>query len=188
MHLHPLKSPLFLAVLFAGAGIFHWMTHMTYFIVVSSWFARSLDHLVSQHQKEKKRNLGEMCAFQCRAIADRKMHACVPARLPVIGCSHMHVQRPPVAAADRVFSFLFLHRETTSGVHSWSFLLRPRSTTGTRSSPALCPNSRWESTAPAEWVCRWKHLQKTRLQDLMSTVLFNCFHSSLLCCSCEKSC
>lgn len=73
----------------------------------------------------------------------------VPLRLPVIGCSHRHIQRPPAVAADDVFSPLFLHRETTSGVRSWSSLLHPHSTTGTRSSPALFPNSRWEST-PAE--------------------------------------
>lgn len=38
-----------------------------------------------------------------------------------------------------------LHRETTSGVHSSSSLQHPRSTTGTRNLPVLCPNSRWGS-------------------------------------------
>lgn len=52
-------------------------------------------------------------------------------------------QRMPVVAANVVFSSLFLHRETTSGVHSWSSLPPPHSTTGTRSSAALYPNSRY---------------------------------------------
>lgn len=93
-------------------------------------------------------SLREMWAFHRWAIADRKMYECVPPGLPVIGCTlHTHTQRPPVVAADGVFSFLFPHRETTSGAHSWSSLLLPHSTTGIRSSPALCPNSRWEPTA-----------------------------------------
>ena len=66
--------------------------------------------------------------------------------------THTHT-RAPVVAADDVFSSLFPHRETTSGARSWSSPLHPRSTTGTRSSPALCPNSRWERT-------KRKHLRK----------------------------
>lgn len=73
-------------------------------------------------------------------------------------------QRMPVVAANVVFSPLFLHRETTSGVHSWSSLLPPHSTTGTRSSAALYPNSRYS------WHC-W-------VSVLVATPAKACLHAS----------
>lgn len=46
MHLHPLaESP-------AGAGAFYWKAWMIYFIVVNSWFIRSLDLLVPIFQRQ----------------------------------------------------------------------------------------------------------------------------------------
>lgn len=91
----------------------------------------------------------EMLAFQS-SYRWQNDACCVPSGLPVTGgcwCTKTTCCR----GWWWWFSFLFLHRETTSGVRSWSSLQRPHSTTGIKSSAALCPNSRWGSkTRPRE--------------------------------------
>lgn len=86
-----------------------------------------------------------MWAFQSTS-ADRKMHGALLQGFLLLGAAQTCTYKDHLLQRLTVHSLLlFRRRETTSGVRSWSSLQRPRSTTGIRSSPALCPNSRWES-------------------------------------------
>lgn len=114
-HLHPLKRPFIVTLLFS---------------LLCFW-------LVSKHPKQIQWNLGE----KWWAIPKRRMHTVSLHGFLFSGLlTHTNSTCPPAESF-----FLFLHRRTTSGVHSWSSLLHPRSTTGIRSSLASCPVSRWGS-------------------------------------------